>query len=102
MGALPAADALRSCGPVQLRADPKKPAPSAGHTSKPRLRTRVFTHIEGFKPPSFGAPPTRFATLNHNPLVSIPKGIERLNANQSECVQHEVMSRLRATSTLIR
>ena len=50
----------------------------------------------------FGAPTTRFATLNLNELDSIPKDLERLDANQAECVQHEVMSRLRATSTLIR
>jgi hypothetical protein len=66
------------------------------------LRSRVFAHLEGFKPPGFGAPTTRFATLNLNELDSIPKDLERLDANQAECVQHAVMSRLRATSTLIR
>jgi hypothetical protein len=35
--------------------------------------------------------------IHHSPSNSVNR-----NANHAECVQHEVMSRLRATSTLIR
>ena len=45
---------------------------------------------------------TRTATLNLNRFGSNPNDLERLNANQAECVQPAVMSRFRATSTLIR
>jgi hypothetical protein len=62
----------------------------------------VFVHLGVFQHPILGAPLTRFATLNLNQIDSIPKYLERLDANQAECVQHEVMSRLLATSTLIR